>query len=227
MTLLTQSLGNIATSVAGATAVFHHYKLDFCCGGNLTLAEAIAKGDIPEYELLSALEELQQPTSEFTDWRDAPTKDLIEHIYINFHQRHREQLPELIRLARRVEQVHQDDPNCPNGLADHLDNMFQELESHMMKEEQILFPMLANGIYPAGPISQMEEEHLEHGDALVTLDSLTNNLTLPRDACNTWTALYTGLKALKEDLMLHILLENQILFAKPEHGDGNCCGGCQ
>jgi regulator of cell morphogenesis and NO signaling len=137
------------------------------------------------------------------------------------------EIPELIRLARRVEQVHEHDPDCPSGLADHLENMHQELESHMMKEEQILFPMLAKGIYPEGPISQMEEEHLEHGDALEVLDQLTNNITLPEDACNTWTALYTGLKALKEDLMLHILLENQILFAKPGHGDDNCCGGCQ
>lgn len=227
MSLLEQSLGNIATSVAGATAVFHHYKLDFCCGGKLTLREAIAKRNLPEDELLTALAELKQPATEFTDWRDAPTVQLIEHIYTNFHQCHRIQLPELIRLARRVEEVHGDDLNCPHGLALHLDNMQQELESHMMKEEQILFPMLANGIYPAGPISQMEEEHIEHGDALEVLDQLTNNITLPPDACNTWTALYTGLKALKEDLMLHILLENQILFAKPGHGDSHCCGGCQ
>lgn len=227
MSLLEQSLGNIATSVAGATAVFHHYKLDFCCGGNLTLREAIAKRQLPEEELLAALAELQKPAEDFIDWRKAPTTELIEHIYLNFHQRHRMQLPELIRLARRVEQVHELAPNCPVGLTEHLNNMLQELESHMMKEEQILFPMLANGIYPAGPISQMEEEHLEHGDALEVLEQLTHNLTLPEDACNTWTALYAGLKALKEDLMLHILLENQILFAKPAHADGNCCGGCQ
>jgi hypothetical protein len=53
------------------------------------------------------------------------------------------------------------------------------------------------------------------------------------DACNTWTALYLGLQELKEDLMQHILLENEILFvqqqAKPAHGsDGqSCCGSCQ
>ncbi|MBU1308004.1 MAG: iron-sulfur cluster repair protein YtfE [Gammaproteobacteria bacterium] len=231
--LLEQSLGHLATSIAGATAVFHQYKLDFCCGGKQSLADALAKKQLDPAAVLSALEQLQQQDISFTDWRSKPVKELIAYILERFHERHRRQLPELIRLARRVEHVHIDDPQCPTGLTDHLDDMYQELESHMMKEEQILFPMLAGGIYPSGPISVMEEEHLQHGDALEVLDKLTNNITLPADACNTWTALYLGLKELKEDLMQHILLENEILFVqwhdKPAHGaEGQvCCGSCQ
>src|SRR5690606_16047582 len=80
------------------------------------------------------------------DWRNESTGALIEHILERFHERHREQLPELIRLASRVEQVHSNKPGCPLGLAEHLWNMQQELESHMLKEEQILFPMLQRGI---------------------------------------------------------------------------------
>ena len=232
MSLLDQSLGEIATSVAGATAVFHQHKLDFCCGGQLSLREALAKRQLPTDDIVKALQTLQQQPTEHIDWRTVPVKQLIEHILTRFHQRHRQQLPELCRLARRVEHVHAQDPHCPAGLADHLDDMYQELESHMMKEEQILFPMLAGGIYPAGPISVMEEEHLQHGDALEKLDQLTNDITLPADACNTWTALYIGLKELKEDLMQHILLENHILFVQPssvtkdDHRQ-TCCGSCQ
>src|SRR5690554_7602528 len=75
-------------------------------------------------------------------WVNTPTDQLIDHILHEFHERHRQQLPELIRLARRVEQVHGGDPEGPNGLADHLCDIHQALESHMQKEEQILFPML-------------------------------------------------------------------------------------
>ncbi|KKO49758.1 regulator of cell morphogenesis and NO signaling [Arsukibacterium sp. MJ3] len=229
--LLDQSLGHIATTIAGATAVFHQNKLDFCCGGEHSLRQALAKKELDTAPILSALRLLQQQDGEITDWRSKPVKQLIEHILQRFHQRHRQQLPELCRLARRVEHVHETDPNCPTGLAQHLDDMYQELESHMIKEEQILFPMLAGGIYPVGPISVMEEEHLQHGDALETLDKLTNNITLPADACNTWTALYLGLQELKEDLMQHILLENQILFVQPavnQRADSQmCCGSCQ
>ncbi|KKO46786.1 regulator of cell morphogenesis and NO signaling [Arsukibacterium ikkense] len=232
ISFLDQSLGQIATTLAGATAVFHQHKLDFCCGGQHSLRDALAKKQLDATPILSALQQLQQQDAKLTDWRSKPVKELIEHILLRFHQRHRLQLPEVIRLARRVEHVHADDPNCPSGLTQHLEDMYQELESHMVKEEQILFPMLAGGIYPAGPISVMEEEHLQHGDALETLDKLTNNIRLPDGACNTWTALYLALQELKEDLMQHILLENQILFVQPaaaSHGvDGqSCCGSCQ
>jgi regulator of cell morphogenesis and NO signaling len=232
MSLLDKSLGEIATTIPGATSVFHQHKLDFCCGGSQSLAEALAKKQLPPTQVVEQLQKLLNSGEKMTDWRSVPVKQLIEHILERYHQRHRQQLPELCRLARRVEHVHATAEDCPTGLADHLEDMYQELESHMMKEEQILFPMLARGIYPSGPISVMEEEHIQHGDALQKLDALTNNITLPDGACNTWTALYLGLKELKEDLMNHILLENEILFVEWEPSaqpaeKHMCCGSCQ
>lgn len=165
-------------------------------------------------------------------WQQATAQELIEHIYLRFHQSHREQLPELKQLAMKVEDVHGDHELAPRGLTEHLDAMLQELESHMMKEEQILFPMLSRGVYPSGPISVMEEEHVQHEAELVKINRLTNNLTLPEGACGTWTALYNGLKELQDDLHEHIHLENNILFtekqaAASEHGKNFCCGSCQ
>jgi regulator of cell morphogenesis and NO signaling len=221
-----QSLGQLATSIPGATSVFHQYKLDFCCGGSRTLAEVAAERGLDAAEILAKLSELQQQITS-RDWRSAKPAELVHHILQRFHAKHREQLPELIRLARRVETVHADHPECPTGLAEHLSHMQQELESHMMKEEQILFPMLCNGFYPGGPIHVMQHEHLQHGDALGTMLSLAHDLQLPDGACNTWTALYLGLHELKEDLMEHILLENEILFVEPVAQKGSCCGSCQ
>ncbi len=221
-----QSLGQLATSIPGATSVFHQYKLDFCCGGSRTLAEVAAERGLDATEILAKLSELQQQITS-RDWRSAKPAELVHHILQRFHAKHREQLPELIRLARRVETVHADHPECPTGLAEHLNHMQQELESHTMKEEQILFPMLCNGFYPGGPIHVMQHEHLQHGDALGTMLSLAHDLQLPDGACNTWTALYLGLNELKEDLMEHILLENEILFVEPVAQKGSCCGSCQ
>lgn len=129
---------------------------------------------------------------------------------------HREQLPELIRLARRVEQVHGDREDCPHGLADHLMAMAQELESHMRKEEVVLFPMITRdqGAMARMPIGVMRGEHEEHGVALRHLVELTQNFTPPRGACTTWKALYTGLRAFRDDLIAHIHLENNVLFER-------------
>ena len=221
-----QSLGQLATSIPGATGVFHQFKLDFCCGGSRTLAEVAAERGLDADQIIGKLMALQQQITS-KDWRSAKPAELVHHILQRFHAKHREQLPELIRLARRVETVHGDHPQCPNGLAEHLRHMQQELESHMMKEEQILFPMLCNGFYPGGPIHVMQHEHLQHGDALGDMLKLAHELQLPEGACNTWTALYLGLNELKEDLMEHILLENEILFVEPKAQKGSCCGSCQ
>lgn len=101
----------------------------------------------------------------------------------------------------------------------------------MMKEEQILFPLLRRNpvTMATGPISVMHHEHVQHGESIEHIDTLTNNITPPPGACNTWRALYTGLQELKEDLMAHIHLENNVLFAgacKVKEGGNTCQCQC-
>lgn len=150
-------------------------------------------------------------TPKFDTHTDA---ELIEHILDRFHDAHREQLPELIRLAERVERVHGGRPECPAGLAAHLQSVWTELESHMAKEEEILFPMITRGMngMAVAPVSVMRDEHEQHGNALAALERLTNNITPPDDACNTWRTLYRGLETFRDDLMNHLHIENNILF---------------
>lgn len=219
MDILERSLADLAQSVAGATRIFHANRLDFCCGGKATLREAATRRGLDAAVIAQQLSDLQQDaccSGRERDWRDAPTTELIEHILGRYHTTHREQLPELIRLARRVEQVHGERDDCPHGLAGHLAVMQQELESHMQKEEQILFPLLARGhiAMVGGPVGVMRMEHDAHGQTLAELAHLTDDITPPRDACNTWRALYAGLRVLREDLMQHIHLENNILFER-------------
>ena len=215
MSLLEQTIASIACEIPGATRVFHKVKLDFCCGGQQPLKDAIAHRNLDAALVVAELEQVQQLPSEDTDWRTAEPAALIDFILERFHALHRIQLPELARLARRVEHVHSDKPGCPLGLADHLLYMQQEMESHMQKEEQILFPMLKAGHnnMVQGPIAMMRFEHEQHGEGLDELARLTNDITPPAGACVTWRALYTGLTQLREDLMQHIHLENNILFA--------------
>jgi regulator of cell morphogenesis and NO signaling len=213
--LIDQPLGQLARTLPGATQVFHEFQLDFCCGGKHSLREAAAGKGLDAQAIAERLEALRGIESgDGRDWTRVPVDVLIDHILNRYHARLREQVPELIRLARRVEQVHGDRPECPRGLAEHLEAMEQELESHMLKEEQVLFPMLMRGMggMAGGPIAVMRGEHDQHGEELRRLEALTDGITLPRGACNTWRALYLGLATLREELMEHIHLENNILF---------------
>ncbi len=217
-----RTLGDIAASLPGATAVFRRHKLDFCCGGNVALGEAAATKGLDADELLSQLQALQHDD----DAERTPTDPaaLIDHILHRYHEVHRAQLPELEKMARRVEAVHADHPAVPAGLASLLDHMQGELLDHMAKEEQVLFPVLRSGGHPMAqhPIGVMRHEHVEHGKALEQLEQLTNGMQPPAGACTTWRALYVGLAQLKDDLMMHIHLENNVLF--PQFEPSSACG---
>jgi regulator of cell morphogenesis and NO signaling len=177
---------------------------------------ALSHGDISKKGCCNMDTTVTLERSTDADWRDAPTAELVDYLVARFHERHRVQFPELIRLARKIEHVHAGRPHCPVGLADVLEGLQQELESHMMKEEQVLFPMLIDGMghRAGGPITVMLFEHDQHHTALEAIDHITRNLTLPVDACNTWHALYGHLDAFRRDLTRHIELENNVLFAK-------------
>ena len=135
----------------------------------------------------------------------------------------------MIRLAERVEVAHKAHPKVPAGIAAALRELAAELESHMRKEEIVLFPLMKSGGAPmiGHPIARMRLEHDEHGERLRRLEALTDNLTLPEDACPTWTALYTGVRKLIDDLMEHVHLENNLLFPQfaTELPEAPVCGG--
>jgi regulator of cell morphogenesis and NO signaling len=62
------------------------------------------------------------------------------------------------------------------------------------------------------PIRVMSSEHDAVGQLLRRLRSLTGDYAVPRDACNSYRALFAGLVELEDDLHLHIHKENNILF---------------
>lgn len=204
------TVGEIAARLAGATAVFRRYKIDFCCGGNVSIDEAAASRGIDPAVVRASLAELEQTPP------DAPTGSaaLVDHIIARYHETHRAELPELIRLSRKVEAVHRDHPEAPAGLADALAQVAIDLEDHMVKEEQILFPAIRNGFKGAldGPIMVMRHEHDDHAKTIRALQTLTHSYEPPADACRSWQALYNGVEKLVTDLTEHIHLENNVLF---------------
>lgn len=209
-----RTVGEIAATMPGATGVFRKFKLDFCCGGDIALEDAARQRgiDVAEVEQsLAALEEAGAPAP-------LQTGELIDHILTRYHETHRREVPELVKLAKKVEAVHADHPKVPRGLADTLQELLGELEVHMKKEELILFPAMrqrSEGRLDT-PIAQMRHDHDDHGEHLRQLESVTDSFNLPEGACRSWQALYAGTAKLTNDLMEHIHLENNVLFPRYE-----------
>lgn len=211
-----QSLAALATRFAGAARVFQRHGLDYCCRGQMSLRDACTLRRLDTTAILAELHRERPTAADAGRWDEQPVPALIDHLLTHFHERHRQELPRLLELAGKVERVHAAHPKRPGGLAEHLRTVAAELEQHMQKEEQILFPMLraGHGGHAAGPIQVMESEHQDHGKNLARLRQLAHDFRAPADGCATWRALYLGLEEFERDLMQHIHLENHVLFPR-------------
>lgn len=211
-----QTLGELVTALPATAKILHQYGLDFCCGGNRTLVEACEAEHVDTQAVLRALANADTEADESVNWAQRPIKDLIQHILKQYHEPLRMELPRLIDLAQKVVQAHADKPDCPKGLANLLSTIQEAVESHLGKEEKILFPLILTGRAQTAymPAQVMMEEHEDHGRNLRRIRGLTNDLTLPDHACVSWGELYRSLAALEADLMEHIHLENNILFPR-------------
>lgn len=211
-------VGEIATAHPLATRVFARHDIDFCCGGGRPLGDACARRGVDGHSVLEEIEkELADPDTTEVRWDQAPLGDLVVHILAAYHRPLDEELPRLESMVRKVVEVHGDkNPEMFRELLSVYLGLKAELQDHMAKEEEILFPMIkrGEGAMADGPISVMELEHESAGQALRRLRELTDGYKVPEEACNTWRALWHGLGALEESLHQHIHLENNILFPR-------------
>ena len=217
MQTTTTSLGDLARANPSATRVFLRHRLDFCCGGRQTLAEACEKRGLDTTRIVEELEQEASRDSSSPTWEHRSQTELADHIESYYHAALRRDLPPLIEAARKVERVHAQKPAVPTGLADVLATFFAEMQQHMAKEEQVLFPMIRRGAHGEAvymPVRVMEGEHDSHREHLLAIRALTDDLRVPAHACATWTALYHGLEHLEAELMQHIHLENNVLFSR-------------
>jgi regulator of cell morphogenesis and NO signaling len=60
----------------------------------------------------------------------------------------------------------------------------------------------------------MQKEHQAAVKEIMIFRQLTNNYMVPADACNSYRRLFEKMRDFEKDLMLHIHLENEILFPR-------------
>jgi regulator of cell morphogenesis and NO signaling len=227
-TQLSQTVvGKIVAQQPGAARVFEKYHIDYCCRGGTTLSEACASEDVDLREVVTEIEQLSRTrdSSEEVNWSEASLTELADHIVDTHHRFLSTELPRISGLIGKTVNAHGDKRPELSKVAETFRLMREELESHMAKEENILFPAIRtletrhdSVSFPFGsvanPIGMMEHEHDDAGSALRRLRELTENFTPPRDACPTYRAMLDSLQNLEQDLHRHIHKENNILFPR-------------
>jgi regulator of cell morphogenesis and NO signaling len=220
---LNESVGQLVAKQPGLSRVFEELSIDFCCGGNRPLGEVCTELGL---DAGAVVEKLRAATSEKADGPNCleiSLTELCDHIEQTHHAYLRVELPRLTQMANKVADVHGERKPELHEVKEVFAALRSELEPHLMKEEQILFPAVRQMEVsseplqlPFGsvgnPIHCMMQEHDIAGSALSTLRCLTADYEPPHDACNTYRALFDGLHELETDLHEHIHKENNILF---------------
>ena len=225
-----KEIGQYVADDFRTAAIFSNYKIDFCCNGNRTVAEACDKNGIDSNVLLDELNDiLNSKTDETIDYKSWPIDLLAEYIEKKHHRYVEEKIPVLRQFLDKLCRVHGERHPELLKISELFTASVGELASHMKKEELILFPFvkrmlkakLGNEAIQSpqfgtveNPIAMMMEEHDNEGQRFRDIAQLTDNYTPPADACNTYKVTYAMLDEFEKDLHLHIHLENNILFPK-------------
>jgi regulator of cell morphogenesis and NO signaling len=218
--LVERTVGELVAERPGRSRVFQTFGIDFCCQGGRTLREACAQKGVAAESVVEQLEvELLDKAAPADNPAELPPHELTEYIVRTHHNFLRRELPRLHAMSERVAQVHGGHTPSLLELFDVFQGLHEELASHIMKEEQVLFPVVAamsrgetSPLPLDGPITCMIHEHDDAGAALTRLRELSHDFNPPANACNTYRALFAGLHDLEEDLHRHIHLENAVLF---------------
>lgn len=216
----------LVTEKPARAAVLERHGIDYCCGGRLPLAEACARAGVGLDQLAAEMAELDAAApADTTDWSRAPLGVLADHIVETHHGRLYREMPRLVDLAAKVVNAHGDRHPELAEVQRLVSEMWAELKSHCFKEENILFPYCQAldeadqaPWAPFGtvqnPVLVMEQEHDTVAQILRRLRSLTGGYAPPEDACPTYRVMLESLRALEQDLHLHIHKENNILFPR-------------
>ncbi|EGT3600740.1 MAG: iron-sulfur cluster repair di-iron protein [Clostridium perfringens] len=222
------SLGEVVTVYPVVVKKFNDMELDYCCGGSKSLEVALKeKGvDVDKFveDLNKEFKEFKFENSQYVDWREKSSEELISHIVETHHGETFRLLKEIDPLMVKVFRVHfSHDPELLMKVHSLFGKLKCELEEHLLKEENILFPLMikydkANDEKEKKEIEEdiriIVNEHEAAGDILKELAEVTDDYKVPEWGCISFKLLYDYLHDLEKDLFIHIHKENNILFPR-------------
>ena len=172
---------------------------------------------------------MNSPSQPAEDWGNRPLASLMDHIVEKHHAFCRQEVARLTSLFQEVIARHGKDHPELKRMEALFARMAKDLQMHLVKEEQTLFPYIARveeavrqnaalSWPPFGtvenPIRMMVLEHDQAGDELRQMRRLSNSYTLPAGAPEPYAALYDGLRTFELDMSQHICAEDDLLFPR-------------
>ncbi|GLB58879.1 iron-sulfur cluster repair di-iron protein [Cytobacillus sp. NCCP-133] len=205
--------------------VFKRHRIDFCCGGNISLIRAAAEQSADMEVLIKELNEVIQkenPKEDIQVWTKSSSVDIIEYVINQYHRPLEEELSQLSPYVTKVARVHGAGHEELLRVHELFFELKRELLEHTAKEEESVFPLLLKLEDPPADnreeiisyIQELEKEHDHAGAILKELREITSDFVPPSDACGSYRLVYKRLEDLEGQTFMHVHLENNILFPR-------------
>jgi regulator of cell morphogenesis and NO signaling len=221
-----QSLAAIVLENHEFIPILEKYNLDFCCRGKTILSEACIQKNINPDKVIEEMKKAGNALKPILPFAEMTAEQLINYLIIHHHFYVRKAIPAITGYLNKLVSKHGDRYPYLKKIDQLFASVKNELEPHMQKEEQVLFPMIKEVVaaqlqkkdshYSAADINatmrQMEAEHDNAGQSMFEIRRITNNYTAPGNACNTHRVCLAELMVFESDLHQHVHLENNILF---------------
>ena len=231
MATATRSIREIISSQPTAAAILQRFDIDVCAHASETLDEACAGLQLSVEQVLDKLADgaaidggaLQPDPAEYS------TSRLIQHIVRIHHHSIRHDLPRLAQMAGTVAEKYGARAPELKPIAAAVEELRAEMAEHICKEEQVLFPYIAQveetpllAFRPpqqcfntvGQPVLMMVQEHERASLVLEELRTLSCAFRAPVWACSTFVAFYQGLRIFADSFDEHVRLENDVLFPR-------------
>ena len=227
-----KTVRELALEFPQTTRIFERLGIDYCCGGHKSLEEACAAANLSAEEVMDSLLSTEREAGAARkdhNWQAEPLADLIAHIKTTHHKHTREEIARRGPLLYKVRSVHGQNHAELLDIRGSFRGLSQELSTHMMKEDMVLFPYIVrmeeaviqkDPVLPPpfgtvqNPVTMMMHEHDSAGEAMRAMRQSSAGYQPPADACIRYQTLYKALADFEADLHQHIHLENNILVPR-------------
>lgn len=213
-------VAEIVTDIPLSADIFRKYGIDFCCGGNISINEAVKNKKVDAETLIDEINELPNHDQGNINVKYLDAPSLIQYIQSRYHETMREEFKNLSPYVTKVAKVH--GPNHPFLIQ--LQDLYRQYRDgmleHMAQEDEHDFPALiklSRGEqvdHSSDIIQSLVDDHTQTGQLLEDMRELTNQYQPPSEACQTWRLVYHRLENLERETHEHVHLENYVLFNK-------------
>lgn len=215
-------VADVVTDFPKSADIFRNAGIDFCCGGQESIASAVNhKPNIDLNSLLNKLNHIDNTEGNSTiNPKFLNVESLIQYIQSAYHETLKEEFKNLTPYVTKLAKVH--GPSHPYLLK--LQDLYREFRNsmldHIRKEDEEDFPKLIQ--YSQGQdvqnikiiLEDLINDHEDTGQLLNVMNQLTSDYQAPEEACGTWKLVYQRLQNIEHQTHQHVHLENHVLFKK-------------